>query len=154
MYCLVVHVQQTPSHAPGGLRITGYGVEFLSDVVSSRSLDTVASRAARLLVSTSIGLRASATIPAFESTSLLLGLSGVVGEMTNVVLTATTSTGQQRRVYVQYTLYLTIEELGVLVGVRRRAIIQPRAQDVAAESLGVDPAYLTVAVCRYRLMFL
>ena len=153
MYCLVVHVQQTLSHAPGGLRITGYGTEFLSDVVS-RSLDTVASRAARLLVSTSIGLRASATIPAFESTSFLLGLSGVVGEMTNVVLTATTSTGQQRRVYVQYTLYLTIEELGVLVGVRRRAVIQPRAQDVAAESLGVDPAYLTVAVCRYRLMFL
>ena len=62
--------------------------------------------------------------------------------MTNVVLTATTSV--QRRVYVQYTLYLTIKELGVLVGVRRRAVIQPRAQDVAAESLGdgVDPAYI------------
>jgi len=50
---------------------------------------------------------------------------------------------------VHYTLYLTIEELGVLVGVRRRAVIQPRAQDVAAESLGVDPVYLTVAVCQH-----
>ena len=31
------------------------------------------------------------------------------------------------RVSPQYTLYLTIEELGVLVGVRRHAVIQPRA---------------------------
>ena len=73
-------------------------MSMCSRLRATRQVDFASPDTASSFSLMSIGLRASATIPAFKSTSLLLGLSGVVREMTNVVLTATTSTSQLRRV--------------------------------------------------------
>ena len=55
----MVGVQQPLSRSPGGLDVASYSVQLLPDVIRSRSLDAVASRPCRLLVSTSIRLAAS-----------------------------------------------------------------------------------------------
>ena len=83
---LSVGVQQPLSRSPGGLDVASYSVQFLLDVIGSRSLDAVASCPARLLVGTSIRLTASTTVPAFKSTSRLLGLTDVIREVSDIVL--------------------------------------------------------------------
>ena len=53
-----------------------------------------------MLVGALIRLRTSVTIPAFKSPALLISLPGVVGQVTNVMLTTTTSTSQSAAVHV------------------------------------------------------
>ena len=72
------------SRSPGGRDVASYSVQLLLDVIRSRSLDAVASRPSRLLVGTSIRLAASTTVSAFKSTSRLLGLPGVIGEVSDI----------------------------------------------------------------------
>lgn len=62
------------------------------------------------------------------------------------MLALTTATGLQWCVNVQHTTHLGVEQPGVFVSVRRRAVVQLRAQNVAAERSSVELPDRSVAV--------
>ena len=84
-------------------------------MVSSGSLDAVASCSTSGPVRPSVRLESRAPVATLKTTAQLLGLSGFVRELADVVLTLSAAAALQRCVGVQNALCLAVEQLGVLV---------------------------------------
>jgi len=117
-------VQYTLRCAPRGPDVAKHSGQSLADVVSSGSLDAVTSCSASGPVRQSVRLESRAPVATLMTTAQLLGLSGFVRELADVVLTLSAAAALQRCVGVQYALCIAVEQLGVLVDVCRLGLEQ------------------------------